>query len=193
MSRANETHGVHANTSIAFFVGLYCGVQCAQQAAAQQPPSAAAPEGAPVRRRAARAIDLAEIICDRDAMRQLFSLAIVHNNLALAERLLEPPVNIRAPLMAPWDASITDLTPLFGAVSNGSAAMVELLIRHGARVDAEPFLIRAAIEEEKFDIIPLLLRHGAPVDRGAMDAAYSNIALPRAILSLLEQHHIGLE
>jgi uncharacterized protein len=99
--------------------------------------------------------------------------AAYQNNVALAELLLNAHANVNA------KTRINAATPLFMACQNGSAPMIELLLKHGAEVNGAnslgttPLMVAAASGNAA--AVKVLLDHGAEVN--ARESAHEQTAL----------------
>jgi ankyrin repeat protein len=99
--------------------------------------------------------------------------AAYQNNIALAQLLLDAHANVNV------KTRIDAATPLFMACQNGSAPMIELLLRHGANVNTPNALgttpLMIAASSGNADAVKVLLTHGA--DPNARESAHQQTAL----------------
>ena len=109
----------------------------------------------------------------------LLSLAVIRNNIEMAELLLKYKADVNA------EVDLTD-SVLIGAVDNNNMEMVKLLLSYGADIDYQGFRGRTALfsslnkggeNKENIEMVKLLIKNKADVNI-AYDGDYGNEETP---------------
>ena len=107
----------------------------------------------------------------------LLSLAVIRNNIEMAELLLKYKADVNA------EVDLTD-SVLIGAVDNNNMEMVKLLLSYGADIDYQGFRGRTALfcaleynRKENIEMVKLLIKNKADVNI-AYDGDYGNEETP---------------
>ncbi|HJH56446.1 MAG TPA: ankyrin repeat domain-containing protein [Brachyspira hyodysenteriae] len=107
----------------------------------------------------------------------LLSLAVIRNNIEMAELLLKYNADVNA------EVDLTD-SLLIGAVDNNNMEMVKLLLSYGADIDYQGFRGRTALfsalehdRKENIEMVKLLIKNKADVNI-AYDGDYENEETP---------------
>jgi len=113
---------------------------------------------------------------------ELLALALLKGSREMVEMLLEAEADA--------NMSMDGETPLYGAVRFGHLEIVELLLDHGADIDAKLSeqtygnALSAAMDPEKIQIARLLLKRGADVNAGG--GCYGNVLQTATYLNNIE-------
>lgn len=126
----------------------------------------------------------------------------LNNESEAAEILIQNGADIEWRLLIPINRFITDLTPLYQAAWSGSVETAEVLLKHGAKLKANPrdhsFVIHWASQcrkpEKKIRMIKLLLQYGADINEQSNVGKYPihYIHTPKVLNFLLAETDIDI-